>query len=330
MPPSRLSKYWMFTLNNPNVEVITDNPAVWPQVEWAVWQLERGESGTLHYQGYVIFNVKKRLSACKTVCPRAHWEPRRGAHRDAHAYCSKEDTRVEGPFFVGVEPHLEPGKRNDLLSIKRAMDEEKSEREIAEDDELFPVWARHPRLYARYKMVKRDNERNWPTLTTVYWGAPGVGKSRRARDEGGPDAFWLPKPNSSTGALWWDGYDGQEVVIIDEFYGWISRDLLCRLCDRYPLVVQTKGGATPFLAKRIIITSNTPPGGWYRIGLGAMERRLSGDLGSIVNMVEPYLGPVQEPLVAAVPPLESLAAAIEEENLDRLEHWFGPAEGGNP
>ena len=57
---------------------------------------------------------------------------------------------------------------------------------------------------------------------------------------------------------------GHEVVIIDEFYGWLPFDLLLRVCDRYPLLVETKGGQTQFVAKVIVITSNSLPSNWYK------------------------------------------------------------------
>ena len=45
------------------------------------------------------------------------------------------------------------------------------------------------------------------------WGETGVGKSKWAFDKFGGEAYWKP-PNSK----WWDGYEGQSVAIIDEFY----------------------------------------------------------------------------------------------------------------
>ena len=50
---------------------------------------------------------------------------------------------------------------------------------------------------------------------TVIWGETGVGKSRWA-SETYPDAYWKP-PNSK----WWDNYAQEEVIIMDEFYGWL-------------------------------------------------------------------------------------------------------------
>ncbi len=297
MAPNDLQgKHWLFTINNPVLGSIQDMPDVWPDVGYVVWQLERGVEGTEHFQGYVQFEKYHRLSKLKKLSPRAHWERRRGTHEQAKEYCTKEDTRVQGPFEKGTEIQVEPGKRNDLLAIKRKLDEGSKETAIAQDEEFFGTWCRHYKAFERYKRLCTNNLRTWLTYVIVYWGPPGVGKTRRARAEAGPleNQYWLAKPKGNQGC-WWDGYDGQDTVVIDEFYGWISRDLMCRLCDAMPLLVETKGGSTPFLAKKIIITSNSQPADWWpRVGLGAMRRRLEGDLGEIVLMNEPY--PPPEPV----------------------------------
>jgi len=54
------SIYWCFTWNNPDYEA--EQPNVWPDVHWGVWQHEVGASGTPHYQGYVVFTQKKRIT----------------------------------------------------------------------------------------------------------------------------------------------------------------------------------------------------------------------------------------------------------------------------
>lgn len=291
------SFFWVFTINNPEGDKL---PAEWPDVQYALWQKEQGDKGTAHFQGYVAFKKRKELTWLKRHCSiRAHWELRKGSHDQAKHYNSKPHDgcackhctdaagqRLDGPWVAGeeLEEWGSQGKRNDLKTLKRRLDEGASEREIATDDETFPVWAKYYKVVQRYKMLLRSNERDWATYTIVYWGPSGVGKSRRALQEAGPGAYWLPKPESN-GMVWWDGYDGQETVVIDEFYGWIQRDKMQRLCDRYPMLVQTKNGTTPFLATKIIITSNDHPTHWWpKVGIGAMARRLTGDLGRIVEM----------------------------------------------
>lgn len=126
----------------------------------------------------------------------------------------------------------------------------------------------------KYQLLKKPKKRDWRTSLYLYIGDPGTGKSRRAMSKY-PEAYWLPKGQG--GSSWFDGYDGHEHIIIDDFYGWLPYDLLLRMADRYPLLVPTKGAHVPFLAKVIIITSNKKWDQWYdwnRCVKGALERRI--------------------------------------------------------
>lgn len=95
---------WIFTWNNPdlvNGPGILHNLLDTKVARYVVYQLEEGELGTTHYQGYIEFVQKKTLVACKKLLPNAHWEPRRGSPEEAAAYCKKEETRKDGPWELG-------------------------------------------------------------------------------------------------------------------------------------------------------------------------------------------------------------------------------------
>lgn len=125
-------------------------------------------------------------------------------------------------------------------------------------------------------------DRNVAPEIKIYWGDSGTGKTRKAIDEN-PDSYILTKPNGNN-TVWFDGYEGQSCVILDEFYGWIQYDLLLRLLDRYPLKVQTKGGFVEMRASKFVITSNKPWKEWYPNidDLSALERRVR-EFGNVVH-----------------------------------------------
>lgn len=160
--------------------------------------------------------------------------------------------------------------------IRKSLQEGKSMLDIANSH--FGSFIRYERGFRSYRSMTMG-QRSWQTKSEVLWGPPGSGKSKFAWEEGGPDAFWVSKPNGNR--AFWDGYEGQDTVVLDEFYGWLPYGFMCRLLDRYPLRVETKGSSVPFLAKRIIITSNVDPVQWYKKGLRALRRRLTGDLGVV-------------------------------------------------
>ena len=123
--------------------------------------------------------------------------------------------------------------------------------------EHFRHWVRYHAAFDRYLLLIRGN-RNWQMDVYVYWGPPATGKSRFAADHY-PGAFWMP-PNSQ----WFDGYSGQDTIIIDDYYGWLPWSFLLRLLDRYPLPLPVKGGHVPMQAKTIVFTSNQHPDSWYK------------------------------------------------------------------
>ena len=106
-------------------------------------------------------------------------------------------------------------------------------------------------------------------------GPSGSGKSRYVWEQH-PDLYTLDPPQCSNQSVWFDGYDGQDVLLIDDFDGWLSYKFLLRLLDRYPLRVQYKGGSIPLLATKIYITSTESPSDWYphREEVVELERRI--------------------------------------------------------
>lgn len=68
---------------------------------------------------------------------------------------------------------------------------------------------------------------------------------------------YIKEPNDK----WWDGYVGQELVIIDDFdkYNLKQSGDMKRWLDIYPFQAQTKGGMSMIRPKKIVVTSNYHP-----------------------------------------------------------------------
>lgn len=240
---------YCFTLNNPTSNEIP----IHESERFIIWQREVGESGTPHLQGYIELTKPTRINNMASWLRGAHFEPRAGTREQAKAYCEKEDSRVEGPWSRGGWDLGGAGTRTDLNTIKRKLDEGVAESAIA--DEHFGEWLRYYKGFREYKKL-RTGHRNWKTEVNILWGESGTGKSRTCQEKA-PSAYWKTRDE------WWDAYDGEEDIIIDDFYGWLPYDFLLRLMDRYPLDVPTKGGFRRFVGKRLFITSNKQPEEWY-------------------------------------------------------------------
>ncbi len=230
-------------------------------------------TGTPHIQGFCNLIKPMRFSAIKQhLSDSIHIEKANGSDEQNQAYCRKT-----GTWFEQGAP-CKQGRRTDLESVVSTIQNgTHTYKGIAEI---------HPTAFIRYFRGIREylqctfpiKPREHKTEVSYFWGPPGSGKSRRALGEataiaGGIEGIYY-KPRG----LWWDGYQQQACVIVDDFYGWIKYDELLKITDRYPYKVQVKGGFEEFTSTHIWFTSNVDTDDLYKfVGYNnaAFERRIT-------------------------------------------------------
>jgi len=275
------SRYWCFTLNNPEQDEQLSIPYSFPEyVTYAVYQLERGENGTPHLQGYLECNGRVRLSKVRSIFGgHAHWETRRGTQAQAIAYCQKEETRLAGPWTTGEPVRTEQGKRNDLDALAEL---------VYAGEPLDSIRIKFPGHSLRYASQIRESTREIRRRqhskrsrrdleVFVFWGDPGTGKTRSViHEHGHANVFIL---NTATnGNVWFDGYEGESVLLIDDFRGWIKFNEVLKMTDIYPYRLPIKGSYDYAAWTKVYFTSNHPIDEWWRDDahhcLAAFRRRL--------------------------------------------------------
>lgn len=221
-------------------------------LKYAIWQKEKGTHE--HYQGYIELTKKCRIAALKKIYPNIHFEVRKGTQTQAIDYCKKADTRIDGPWEFGSPKR--PGARTDLIDLKEYARSGKRKRDVP--TELTDAHAKYTKYYDLQQQFAPKIIRDDFSIMLCY-GPTGTGKTHLVHEHS-EDLYSLPLNNKD---MWFDGYDGHETVLIDDFSGGMKLSLLLRLLDKYPIQVPIKGGFVDFKPKKIAITTNIHPKDWY-------------------------------------------------------------------
>lgn len=259
------SRGWVFTLNN--YDKNDEDKLQTRDCVYLVYGREIAPTtGTPHLQGYIEFKSAKTHSAvAKFFNIRGiHFEMRRGTPEEASNYCKKE-----GDFFEKGTMPMANGVRK---GFKEACDK------ILSGVPIEEIATEYPEEYVRYSsglkslatMKVKPRDPNNPPQIIWFWGLAGTGKTREAYER-------HEKVYIKDGTQWWDGYEGQEAIIIDDFEAieWNYRDFL-RLLDRYPYRGQFKGGYVNVNSPYIYITCEYHPSKiWNGNKLAQVTRRLT-------------------------------------------------------
>lgn len=311
---SNRSRAWTITINNPQGEPDEVYPASFEalfqreRIDYLVAQLEKGKDETPHVQGYIIFtNPRTRRGVSRLPeLKRAHLEVAIAGAEANTQYCTKEESRTDGPWTFGTQPPGQ-GTRTDLLRFIAA-----ASSGISRDTLLVQSANVYSRSYRWaeaivQRQLKINATERYTTVTTsmsfeaserlpsntvrvrpdkrvyVFFGESGTGKTSAVFRTFGPEnIFRLVSGDGSNDSVWFDGYQGEDVLLLDDYYGQLKWSFFLQLLDIYPLRVAVKGSFTYVNFPIIILTSNVEPAQWYsRISRnptmwGAFLRRASG------------------------------------------------------
>lgn len=220
-------------------------------------------TGTQHLQGYINLKKQARMTTLQKRfgpmgLPLALINAN-GTPEQNRTYCSKPG----GNNFweTGNIKIVGQGARSDLSMVAE---------KVLGKRPLSEVAGEHPETFIKYHrgikelMFVTDEPADEREMEVVLFiGDPNTGKSHKARMYAKlyGKYYTLGQPNN--GALWWDGYKGEESIVIDEFKGWITPTQLNAILDKYKLPLNIKGATTYARYTHVFITSNYPPEEWY-------------------------------------------------------------------
>ena len=227
-------------------------------------QLERGGStdtnpaGYLHWQIYLEANNAIRFSTLKGWFPKGHYEVRLGSKLQASLYVSKEDSRVGSAEEARIynkelgAPDIDDrqGRRSDLEVYADMIEDGASVDDVLCAHPNAMRFVNHLRAYKG--AVDKRSASGWRDITVRYlYGPTGVGKTRYVFETYGLDAYRVSNYKHP-----FDTYDGERVLVLDEFRGEIDFNYMLNITDGYPLQLRARYGDRVAMFNEVWVISN--------------------------------------------------------------------------
>ncbi len=278
---------------------------------------EVGEQGTPHLQFNITFLQKMTFAQVRSLFPRAHLEKTKSL-RAAERYCMK-DAHKDHPERIFVcdnrvraKQSVEESER--LETFVERLRAGQSVQQIVDDD---PVGAATSYKRLEWLATKICAKRTEKPHVTWCFGKTGTGKSTWCHEQAA-----LVDPNyfiHGGDMKWWDGYDGQLAVVVEEFRGSDCKlSKLLRFLDRWPLQLEVKGGTTQMVATHVFINSCFKPSECYRSlaeDIRQLQRRIDV-LYEFEIVAGAFCRSDRNNMVALIDPFE--------EDVPMEQQWYGP------
>lgn len=265
MSRSRARKYQL-TINNPREygethdvikEKLTEiNPKYWCMCD------EQGE--TYHTHLYIHFENAREFNSLKKLFPSSHIESCNGTAKENRDYIRKEgkyadtdkaETNLIDTFEeFGFLPEEKQGKRTDIAIAREMLEDGCPVNEVIKEYPQFMTQRKSLEEYRlslqfeKFKTIERD-------ITVIYqYGETGTGKSRSVYGKHGYESVYSVNNYKHP----FDGYDGEPVIVFEEFRGQIPISEMLQYLDRYPCKLPARYNDKVACYTTVYINSNLP------------------------------------------------------------------------
>lgn len=284
------SRWYFFTipaiLFNNNSGLVKDFFNSLPHIKNYVFQLEKGSQSTernadgyQHFQCTCSFEIPLKFETVHneilSISPeykQIHLEQCR-ASDSAILYCSKSQTRVDGPWFSSsafeascLRKMATKSKKNNSLIIQLGefFDDNISEHEninwfLTPECDFCQNFAYHKNFlvvkFNSYLDNVKSKKRLTEPITCVFiYGDTNAGKTSLVKEALKNEDYFRPTLNNPTFGM--SGYSGESTLWLDDKTDVLSLDNFRQLTDNFEYFHETKGGFIKSCVTRIIITTN--------------------------------------------------------------------------
>lgn len=260
---------WQITVNNPSEHELTHDIiiAILEAFKFIYFCMcdEISNTGTYHTHIFIFFSSPVRFSTLKKCFPAAHIERALGSCAENRDYLRKEgrwaetakaETSLPETFLeVGNIPDEREEKSPVMAEIIRQLEEGASTSEIIKCNPsvLFRAkdidTARQTFLADEYASKNRDIE------VSYIYGTTGVGKTRSIFEYYNASDICRITTYRGKDAMF-DSYNGQPVLVMEEFHSQIPIQSMLNYLDRYPVYLPARYYDRIACYTKLYITSN--------------------------------------------------------------------------
>ncbi len=206
------------------------------------------ESKKTHNQGWIQFKSQQRLTAIKKMVSNiTHFEPCKGSAASNDRYCKKDGK------WKAFGTCTTQGQRTDLDALQAKIKGGATRMQIIEED--FSLYCRYRGgIDVAIQEYCKANNRQFRHLKVLcYYGDTNTGKTRDAMAD---EANGLPFKIAGNSLNWWDGYDGEKTIVIDDYNNDVTITRMLNILDGYTLRLPIKGGFTYASWTKVYLTTN--------------------------------------------------------------------------
>ena len=270
MPKNPSSRKYLLTINNPLDHgfshdrikaILSQFPGM---LYWCMCD-EVGEQGTPHTHVYVVFKNSVMFDTMHKRFYGVHIDKANGSNRENKDYVRKEGKWADDAKHETNKPEtfeefgeLPPDRTNAESQAEQIVQMIRDGMTNAQILEQCPTaynkmahieQTRQALLEERYKDTWRD-------LTVTYlWGDPGAGKTRSIMEKYGySNVYRVTNYDSHP----FDGYQGQDVIVFEEFRSGIKIQDMLNYLDGYPVNLPCRYANKVACYTKVYLISNIP------------------------------------------------------------------------
>ena len=272
------SRKWLMVINNPQ-ECGFDHSHICELLmkffpDYFCMADEIAKTGTFHTHVFLYSHSPMRFSTLKNRFPIAHIEKAYGSAKENRDYILKEgkweldekaETKVEGSFYEHGEVPKEKEEKNPRMSkLIEDIREGKQAVEIIDESPEFAFRVRDLEVLREALLSEKFRNENREVFVSYLYGASGMGKTRSIfENHTAKDICRITNYRQGKG-ISFDGYNGQDVLVFEEFNSQIPIEEMLNYLDIYPLNLPARYNDRIACFTKVYITSNIPLSEQYK------------------------------------------------------------------